>query len=74
MVGGVLTIIGLIATFVVVMELILRPLERRKRELEAAIVRHRLYGYPPPSSVDGAPCPWPRLEPEVERLREKGAL
>jgi hypothetical protein len=70
-VGGVLSIIGMLALFIGGCELALRRIDRRKRELEtAAIVRHRLHGHPPPD-VD---CPWPRLEPEIERLRERGAL
>jgi hypothetical protein len=73
--GGVLlffAMVGALALPVLACELALRAIKRRRdREAEAAaIVRHRLHGHPPPDT----PCLWPRLEPEVERLREKGAL
>lgn len=71
MVGGLLSIIGILALFVGSAELLVRSIDRRKRQLEAAaIARHRLFGHAPPDHD----CPWPRLEPEVELLRQKGAL
>jgi hypothetical protein len=70
MVGGVLSIIGILALFVGSAELLVRSIDRRKRQLEAAVARHRLHGHAPPDHD----YPWPRLEPEVELLRQKGAL
>jgi hypothetical protein len=66
-VGG-LAIIGLVALLAGACELLLY---RPAREQRRAELRRRLQEYPAPPDVV---CPWPRLEPEVERLRERGAL
>jgi hypothetical protein len=64
MAGGVLQIVGLLALLIGGCELVVR--RQRRRALPDP-----LYGYPPRGEVH---CPWPRLEPEVELLRRKGAL
>ena len=61
--GGVLSIIGLFALLIGTSELLVRRRGYRQPD--------DLYGYPP---AEPRVCPWPRLEPEVEALRKKGAL
>jgi hypothetical protein len=66
--GGetILAIVGLLALLIAGCELLVR---RRRSAREAEL--EDLYGYPPAGDVG---CPWPRLEPEVESLRQRGAL
>jgi hypothetical protein len=64
--GGVLQIFGLLAILAVVCEVFLRrPLMRKAADSQ------ELYGYPPSAETR---CAWPKIEPEVEALRRKGAL
>jgi hypothetical protein len=71
MLGGVLEIIGLIALLVGACELVARWLADRATAREMQRQHDVLSGYPPPPD---APCAFPRLEPELERLRDRGAL
>lgn len=66
----VLAIVGVLALLIGGCEWLVAAPRRRRRRTERAVARHRLAGYPPPDVA----CPWPRLEPELERMREKGAL
>jgi hypothetical protein len=68
--GTFLAIIGALALLMGAAELVLRHLRLQQQR---AWVRRRLneadWGAP-----EGATCPWPTLEPEVEELRRKALL
>jgi hypothetical protein len=58
--GGILEIVGLLALLVAAAEALTRLTAPRRRNHQP--------------SLEDRHCPWPRLEPEVEALRRKGAL
>lgn len=71
MVGGILQLVGLIALLCGACELAAKGLRWLDGRRWRGRVRERLIDDQRPADVT---CPWPRLEPEVERLRERGAL
>lgn len=70
--GGIILLffamVGALAVPIAAIELLLREIRRRR---DRAIVRERLLDE---RGAPEVPCPWPQLEPEVQRLRERGAL
>lgn len=72
MLGGILSIVGLIALLALAGQALVAWLDRRKAQ---ALIRDRLlsdYQYPP--RPEPPHCLWPQLEPELELLRRKAAL